>query len=207
MTPYIFEKTKDGEVLYDVYSRLVKDRILFLAGDDGIDNESATALSASLLLLDSQSHTKPINLYINTPGGAIHSGLYTIFDTMNFIEAPVHTVCIGTAYSAGSFLLAAGAKGNRLAFPNAHIMMHEPSNYSGSGSIKSTSDLVKEAELISKINQDLINLMAKLTGQSEAKVKTIVKEETYFTAQEALKFGIIDRIVGDKTNVPKQKKS
>jgi ATP-dependent Clp protease protease subunit len=204
INPLVFEKTKDGEVLYDIFSRLVKDRILFLTEE--IDTDTATVLCASLLFLNSKDENKPIDLYINSPGGYLHSGLYTIYDTMNYIKAPVRTTCIGEAYSAGAFLLASGEKGERRAFPNSHIMIHEVQNFSGgAGHQESTSELKKRAKMFDDSNTKLINLLAESTGQTVEKVKLLMKEETYFSAEEAKEFGLIDRIVGEKPSKRKSK--
>src|SRR3989304_5795572 len=133
INPMIFEKTRDGEYLYDVYSRLIKERIVFLAEE--IDSSVATTIAATLLLLDSQNSTKDICLYINSPGGTVCDGLFTIYDTMNFIKLPIQTVCIGEGMSSAAVILSAGTPGKRLAFANSHIMIHEvSSSMEGSGS-------------------------------------------------------------------------
>jgi len=197
INPLVFEKTKDGEVLYDIFSRLVKERILFLATD--INTEVATIICASLLFLNSKSETDPIDLYINTNGGGIHSGLFTIYDTMNYIKAPVRTTCIGKAYSCGAILLGAGAKGERRAFPNSHILIHEVQNVNVEEFVESTSDLVKKATMVNNLNTKLAGMVSDFTGQSLETVKKLMKEETYFSAEEAKDFGLIDKIVGEKT--------
>lgn len=186
--PLIWERTKDGEAMYDVFSRLVKDRIVFL--EDIIDTEMATTIAATLLFLDNQSHNKPISLYINSPGGYVHSGLFTIYDTMNYIQAPVKTVCIGEAYSAAAVILAAGQPGMRMALPNSYIMIHEISG----GMKGSTTEIVKHADRIKQGNERLVELLAKHSKNSVAKMKKLIKEETYFTAEEAKKLGIIDEV-------------
>ena len=191
MTPFIFEKTKDGEVLYDVFSRLVKDRIIFLAGEKMIDNDSATTVAASMLWLDSQSK-KPINLYINSAGGIVQAGLFTILDTMNSLESPIHTTCIGEASSAAAVILAAGEKGERRAYPNAEIMIHDVN----AGIIGPAHEIKKTAQRIDLLNERLAKLLSKFTKQSEAKVKLVMKEETFFSAEEAVKFGLIDKVIG-----------
>jgi ATP-dependent Clp protease protease subunit len=193
--PFIYEKTREGEAIYDIYSRLAKDRIVFLSED--VDAETATTICATLLYLDSQSHTKPIKLYINSPGGEIHAGLFTIYDTMNYIAAPVHTVCIGEAYSAASMILSAGEKGERVAFPNAHIMIHEVQNFTGSW--QSATDTVKKAKRVDDLNKKLIHLISEHSGQSLDKVTEVVKETTYFSPEEAVEFGLIDRITTKDT--------
>lgn len=189
---YIYEKTKDGEAIYDIYSRLVKERIVFLS--EGIDCDAATTICATLLFLDSQSKTKPIYLYINSNGGEIHAGLFTIYDTMNYISAPVHTVCIGEAYSAASMILSAGEKGHRTAFPNANMMIHEVQTFDGLIQ-RSATDTVKHSKRVDKLNKRLLELIAEHTGQTVEKVTELAKETTYFTAEEAKEFGLIDNIV------------
>lgn len=193
MKPFIYEKTKDGEVMYDVFSRLVKDRIVFLEGE--IDSDIATTVSATLLFLAAQDPTKLISLYINSPGGLVHPGLFTIYDTMSYINAPVQTVCIGEAYSAASMLLAAGTPGNRLAFENADIMIHEVQ----AGTIGASSKIERDAARIKRTNDKLIRLLAKHTKQTEKTVRELCEKDTYFSASEAVKFGLIDRVVKTKS--------
>lgn len=194
MSGYILERTKDGEVLYDIYSRLVKDRIVFIA--DEIDSEVATTIAATLLFLDNQSKNKPIYLYINSPGGTVSSGLFTIYDTMNYVKAPIHTVCIGEACSSAAVLLAAGSPGNRMSFPNGLIMVHEIQNFKHN--IESTTDLLKRSKFVEKLNKRLIETLAKHTKKPVKTIEELMKEETYFTAEEAKELGIIDKIVTSK---------
>ena len=199
IAPFIYEKTKDGEVVHDVFSRLVKDRNIFLSEE--IDTELATIITASLLFLDNQNND-PIKLYINSQGGEVHSGLFTIYDTMNYVNSPIHTICVGEAYSAASTLLSSGAK--RLAFPNANIMIHEIQTFHGNH-VESTTETVKRAKRTEILNQKLIDIFAKNTNQPREEVKKLFKETTYFSAKEALDFGIIDEIVEKKTNKRKSK--
>jgi ATP-dependent Clp protease protease subunit len=189
MSPYIYEKTKDGEMMYDVFSRLVKDRIVFLSGE--VNTDIATTISATLLWLDNQDHDKEISLYLNSPGGLVHSGLFTIIDTMNYIKAPVKTVCIGEAYSAAALILSNGTKGRRLAFENSNIMIHDIQ----AGTIGSFTNMEKDIKRFKHTNDRLMNILSKNTGKTISEIKEQSKEDSYFTAKEALKFGLIDKIV------------
>lgn len=188
ITPMIFEKTRDGEVLYDIYSRLMKDRIIFLSEE--VNSETGTAIAATLLWLDHQSN-KDISMYINTPGGTITDGLFTIYDTMQYIKSDVQTVCIGEAYSAGAVLLAAGAPGKRMAFTNSEVMIHEvQSGVDGSG-----SEIERQTERLKRLSNGLFEIVARHTGQTLEKIKADCEDEMYLSAEEALKYGIIDKIV------------
>jgi ATP-dependent Clp protease protease subunit len=193
MHPVIFEKTRDGETVYDIYSRLVKDRILFL--NEAVNTDVATTLSATMLFLDSQKSKDPISIYINCTGGLIEAGLFTIYDTMQYIHSEIKTVCIGEAYSAASAILMSGAKGKRLAFPNATIMIHNVQ----AGTCGFSHAIEKDAARIKSINDRIVQMYVKHTGQKEKIIRDVMKEETYFTAAEALKFGLIDKIVEPKS--------
>jgi ATP-dependent Clp protease protease subunit len=199
MTPMIYEKTRDGEVLYDVFSRLVKERIIFLSEE--VTTESATTIAASLLLLNTQSKTTPIKIYINSPGGLL-TGLFTIYDTMNFIDAPVHTICIGEACSAAAVILAAGTKGERKALPNSEIMIHELS----AGAMGKNHDMKRTIERFDKNNERLLTILAKHTGKSVDVLREVCKEDHFMTAEEALEFGIIDSVFECKKQTPKRPK-
>lgn len=188
ITPLIFEKTKDGEILYDVYSRLQKERIIFLSEE--IDADVGTSIAATLLWLDHQSD-KDISLYINTNGGTVSDGLFTIYDTMQYIKSPIQTVVIGEAYSAGAVILAAGSPGKRMAFPNAEIMLHEvQSEVGGSG-----SEIEKESQRLQRMGDTLYEIVARHTGQTVKKIKDDCSEDFFLTAKEALAYGLIDKIV------------
>ena len=188
IAPLIFEKTKDGEILYDVYSRLQKERIIFLSEE--IDADVGTSIAATLLWLDHQSD-KDISLYINTAGGTISDGLFTIYDTMQYIKSPIQTVVIGEAYSAGAVILAAGSPGKRMAFPNAEIMLHEvQTEIGGSG-----SEIEKQSKRLQKMGDILYEIIARHTGQTLDKIKEDCSEDFFLTAKEALAYGIIDKIV------------
>jgi len=195
--PMIYEKTRDGEMLYDVYSRLIKERIVFLA--DEVDVEVATTVAATFLFLDSQSKTKPISLYINSPGGSVHDGLFTIYDAINYIECPVKTVCLGEAASAAATILAAGSPGMRFATPNSLIMIHQLqiSDLSGKG-----TDVAKEAERIKEWNERLFQTLARHTGHTTEEIAQVCRDDTYFNAKQAKEFGLIDEIVEPKKKIP-----
>jgi ATP-dependent Clp protease protease subunit len=187
--PLVVERTKNGEAVYDIYSRLAKDRILFLT--EQVDNESATSLCATMIWLDSQNK-KPISLYINSPGGTVQDGLITIYDTMQYIKSPIHTVCIGESYSAAALILAAGDKGNRLAYPHSEIMIHSVQAKLPGGS---HYELNKEMERVNRYNDKLLKLISKHSGKTIKELSGICKEDTFLTPEEAIKFGLIDKIV------------
>jgi len=180
-------------MVYDIFSRLAKDNILFLQGE--ITTEESNSLAAALLFLGSQASKSPPSIYINSPGGLITSGLFTIYDTMQYLKTKVKTVCIGEALSAASIILAAGSKGMRLAFPNATIMLHNL----GAGVHGFSHEIEKNSERFKKLNERVVQLYVKHTGQKESTIRGVMKEETYFTAEEALKFGLIDKIVEPKS--------
>jgi len=201
----IYEKTRDGEVLYDVFSRLIKDRIVFLSGSEGIDCETAVTTSATLLFLDHQSKTKPISIYINSPGGTVTDGLYTIYDTMQSIQAPIKTVCMGQACSAAAVILGAGTKGMRYAFENAEIMIHQL-QIGGGEQYKPASEVIKESARIKRLNDKILKTIADHSGQSFEKVKNDVTDDFYMTAQEALEYGLIDGLIKKTKTVSTPKK-
>lgn len=193
----ILEKTKDGEMWYDVYSRLVKDRIIWL--NEEIDADSASSIAATMLFLDSQDSKKDITLYINTPGGTVSDGMCTIYDTMQFVKSPIKTVCVGLAASGGAIILAAGSKGKRKAFQNSKIMIHGIQAYGLGGS---HADVKIEAEEILKTNNSLIEILARHSGKTFKDVFEDVTRDKYLTAQEALEYGIIDEIVEPSKQIP-----
>lgn len=195
INPMIFEKTRDGEFLYDVFSRLVKDRIIFLAEE--LDEELATTITATLLFLDHQN-TKDISIYINSPGGDV-GGFYTIYDTMQYIKSPIKTVCIGQASSAAAFILAAGTPGKRFAFENSELMIHEIQigNMSGTG-----TEIEKESLRIKRLNEKIIKTLALHCNQPYEKVKLDCKEDKFMTSEEALEYGLIDGIVKRTKKLP-----
>lgn len=197
---YIYEKTKDGEILYDIYSRLLKDRIIFLT--DEITAEVGSQIAATLFYLDSEDNTDDISLYINSPGGSIES-LFTIYDMMQLIKAPVATYCIGEACSAGAVLLAAGSKGKRYALPNSRIMIHSVQVSDMSG----TADEIKnEAKVVEDTNRLISETLARHTGQRFEKVRKDCKIDKHMSAQEALEYGIVDRILPATKPIPPLRK-
>jgi ATP-dependent Clp protease, protease subunit len=187
LVPMVVEKTQFGERGYDIYSRLLKDRIIFLGGP--IDNDSANLIIAQLLFLESEDAKKDIYLYINSPGGSVTSTLAMI-DTMNHIKPDVATVCVGMAASGGAMTLAAGKKGKRFALPNAEIMIHQPSG----GAEGQATDIEITAKQILKLRERLNKMLATYTGQTLAKVEKDVERDYFMTADEAKKYGIVDTV-------------
>jgi ATP-dependent Clp protease, protease subunit len=187
LVPMVVEKTQFGERGYDIYSRLLKDRIVFLGGP--IDNDSANLIIAQLLFLESEDPKKDIFLYINSPGGSVTSTLAMI-DTMNHIKPDVATVCVGMAASGGAMTLAAGKKGKRFALPNAEIMIHQPSG----GAEGQATDIEITAKQILKLRERLNKMLATYTGQPLAKVEKDVERDYFMTAEEAKKYGIVDTV-------------
>lgn len=188
LVPYVVEQTAGGERSYDIYSRLLKDRIIFL--NDEVNDATASTIVAQLLFLEAQDPNKDISLYINSPGGSVPSGL-AIYDTMNFIKCDVSTICIGMAASMGSFLLAGGAKGKRFALPNAEIMIHQPSG----GGKGTASDIRIIAEYILKNKARLNKILAENTGRTVEEIERDTDRDNFMTAMEAKEYGIIDEIL------------
>ena len=188
LIPMVVEKTGQGERSYDIYSRLLKERIVFLNGP--VDDNSANVIIAQMLYLESENTSKPINLYINSPGGLISAGM-GIFDTMHYIKPSVHTMCCGQAASMGSFLLAAGEKGNRFALPHSRIMIHQPS---GGASGDATNIEIHAREII-RLREELNTLLSELTGQSLDTINNDTDRDNFMTAKEAKAYGLIDQIV------------
>ena len=186
--PYVIEQTSRGERSYDIYSRLLIDRIVFLNGQ--VTDESASVIIAQLLFLESQDPDKEINFYINSPGGSVTAGL-AIFDTMNYIKCPVSTICVGLAASMGSFLLAAGEKGRRLSLPNSEILIHQPLG----GTQGQASDIKIYTDFILKTRKKLNTILAERTGQPLDVIEKDTDRDNYMTAQEALEYGLIDKII------------
>ena len=193
LIPYVIEQTNRGERSYDIYSRLLKDRIIFL--NDSVSDQSASVVVAQLLFLDAEDPDKDINLYINSPGGSVSAGL-AIYDTMNHIKADVSTICVGMAASMGSFLLAGGAKGKRFALPNAEIMIHQPSG----GARGQASDVRIHAEHLVKTKHKLNTMLSELTGQSYDTIERDTERDNYLSAEEAKEYGIIDEVIIRKKN-------
>ena len=188
LIPTVIEKTHYGERAYDIYSRLLKDRIIFLG--DLITAPVANAVIAQLLFLASQDEKRPIKLYLNTPGGMVTDGL-AILDTIHHVKAPVSTICVGLAASMGALLLSGGAKGQRYALPNAEIMIHQVIG----GAQGQASDIKIKAEHIIQIKERLNKILAKNTGQALAKIEKDSDRDFHMTAEDALEYGIIDKII------------
>lgn len=186
--PYVIEKTSKGERSYDIYSRLLKDRIIMLSGE--INDEVAASIVAQLLFLEAADPQKDIYLYINSPGGVVTSG-FSIYDTMNYIKPDVCTICIGQAASMGAFLLSSGAKGKRFTLPNARIMIHQPLG----GARGQATDIQIQAEEILRLKKLLNEILSKNTGKT---VKTIEKDtdrDNFMSSKEALEYGLIDKVI------------
>jgi len=188
LVPTVIEKTPNGERAYDIYSRLLKDRIIFLGS--GVDDMVANIIIAQLLFLESQDKERDIKLYINSPGGSVTAGL-AIMDTMNYIKPDVSTICIGMAASMGAFLLAAGAKGKRFALANSEVMIHQVLG----GMEGQASDIKIRAERILRMKDDLNRMLAKNTGQTLKKVEEDTDRDNFMTAEEARKYGLIDKVI------------
>jgi ATP-dependent Clp protease protease subunit len=189
LIPWVIEQTAFGERQYDIYSRLLKDRIIFIGGEM-IDDNVANSVVAQLLFLSSENDTKEISLYINSPGGIITSGL-AIYDTMQYIKAPVSTICIGQAASMGAFLLATGSKGKRLALPHSRIMIHQPSG----GAHGQATDVEIQMKELLYVKGLMNDLLAKHTGQSTEKIRQDLERDYFMSAQEAKEYGIIDQVI------------
>ncbi|MCD8307953.1 MAG: ATP-dependent Clp endopeptidase proteolytic subunit ClpP [Clostridia bacterium] len=185
--PYVIEQNSRGERSYDIYSRLLEDRIIFLG--DQVDNGSANAIVAQMLFLEAKDPTKDIFLYINSPGGSVTAGL-AIYDTMKYIRCDVCTICIGMAASMGAFLLSSGTKGKRFALPNSEIMIHQPSG----GADGKASDVKIAAEHLLKIRAKLNSILAENTGRPLSDIERDTDRDNYLTAQEALEYGLIDKV-------------
>ncbi len=188
LVPMVIEQTNRGERSYDIYSRLLKDRIILLG--DEVNDTTANLIIAQLLFLEADDPDKDIFLYINSPGGSVTAGL-AIFDTMNYIKPDVSTVCLGMAASMGAFLLAAGAKGKRFALPNSEIMIHQPMG----GAQGQVTDVAIHAEYLLKTKESLNRILAERTGQSIEKIKQDTERDNFMTAEEAKAYGIIDDVM------------
>ena len=186
--PYVIEQTGRGERSYDIYSRLLKDRIVFLGTE--VEDGVANSIIAQLLFLESEDPEKDIHLYINSPGGSVTAGL-AIYDTMQYIKSPVSTICVGLAASMAAVLLSSGAKGKRLALPNAEIMIHQPSG----GTRGQATDIEIHARNILKTRERLNRILAAQTGRDIEDVARDTERDNFMTAEEALQYGLIDRII------------
>lgn len=192
LVPMVVEQTNRGERSYDIYSRLLEDRIVFLTGE--VNDVSADIVIAQLIYLEGKDPEKDISLYINSPGGSVTAGM-GIYDTMNYIKCDVQTICVGMAASMGAFLLSAGAKGKRFSLPNSEIMIHQPLG----GTQGQASDIAIQAEHILKIKKRMNNILAANCNQPLAKIEKDVDRDYYMSADEALKYGLIDRIFEKRT--------
>ena len=191
IVPYVVEQTDRGERSYDIFSRLLSDRIIFLGEE--ITDSSASLIVAQMLFLESQDPDRDIQLYINSPGGSITAG-FAIYDTMQYIKCDVSTICVGLAASFGAFLLASGAKGKRIALPNAEIMIHQPL-IGGDGVRGPASDILIVSGQMQKNKQRLARILAENTGKSVEEIIADTERDNYMSAQEALAYGLIDKII------------
>lgn len=191
LVPVVVEQTSRGERSYDIFSRLLNDRIVMLC--DEVNDASASLVVAQLLYLEAQDPEKDIQLYINSPGGSITAGM-AIYDTMNYIKCDVSTICIGMAASMGAFLLTAGAKGKRLALPNSEIMIHQPLG----GTQGQATDIKIHAERIIKIRENLNKILSEATGQSYEKICQDTERDNFMSAQQALEYGLVDKVITNR---------
>lgn len=190
LVPTVIEQTNRGERAFDIYSRLLKERIIFLTGE--VHDHVTSLLCAQLLFLESENPKKPISFYINSPGGVVTAGL-SVYDTMQYIKPEVHTVCIGQAASMGSLLLTAGQEGHRYSLPNSRIMIHQPSG----GARGQATDIEIQAREILRLRERLNDMYVKHTGQKLDKIEAAMERDNFMSAEEALKFGLIDEVVSD----------
>ncbi len=188
LIPMVIEKDREGERAYDIYSRLLKDRIIFVSG--AIETDMADTVVAQLLFLEKENADADIQMFINSPGGVINAGM-AILDTMNYIKCDVSTIAVGLAASMGSFLLAHGVKGKRFALPNSKIHIHQPLG----GVEGQASDIAIEAQEILKIREQLYKMLAKQTGKSVKQIEKDADRDKYFTAQEAKEYGLVDKVI------------
>ena len=198
LIPIVIEQTSRGERSYDIYSRLLKDRIIFLG--TGVDDNVANAIIAQMLFLESDEPDQDIYLYVNSPGGQVSSGM-AIYDTMQYIKPDVQTICIGQAASMGALLLTAGTKGKRFSLPHARIMIHQPSG----GFQGQHTDIEIQAKEISKIREVLDGIFAEHAGQDPKKVRKDTERDHYMTGQEALDYGLIDKLITKREEVQKKR--
>ena len=192
LVPYVVEQTSRGERSYDIFSRLLNDRIIML--NDEVNNTTASLVVAQLLYLEGQDPDKDISLYINSPGGVITAGM-AIYDTMQYIKCDVSTICMGMAASMGAFLLAAGAKGKRFALPNAEIMIHQPSG----GAQGQATDIQIQAERILQMKKSLNTILAERMGQTYETIARDTERDNFMTAQQAMEYGLIDKVIETKS--------
>ncbi|MCR5204913.1 MAG: ATP-dependent Clp endopeptidase proteolytic subunit ClpP [Lachnospiraceae bacterium] len=191
LVPYVIEQTSRGERSYDIYSRLLKDRIIFLS--DEVNDVTASLIVAQMLFLESEDPNKDINFYINSPGGSVTAG-FAIYDTMQYIKCDVSTICVGLAASMGAFLLAGGTKGKRMALPNAEIMIHQPSG----GARGQATEIQIVAENILKTKRKLNEMLAANTGKPIEIIEKDTDRDNYMSAEEALEYGLIDKVISNR---------
>jgi ATP-dependent Clp protease protease subunit len=196
MVPMVVEQTNRGERAFDIYSRLLKERVIFVTG--GVEDYMASVVTAQLLFLEADNPKKEISMYINSPGGVVTSGM-AIYDTMQYIRAPVSTVCIGQAASMGSLLLTAGEKGMRFALPNARIMVHQPSG----GFQGQASDIERQAQEILDMRARLNKIYVSHTGQTLRKIEEALERDTFMTSEQAKDFGLIDTVTTKREDATK----
>ena len=191
--PYVVEQTGRGERSYDIYSRLLKDRIIMLSGE--VNDQVASSIVAQMLFLEAQDPDKDIYFYINSPGGVITSGL-SMFDTMNYIKPDIVTICIGQAASMGAFLLASGTKGKRYALPHARIMIHQPSG----GAQGQSTDIQTQAQEIQRLKDTLNQILAEKTGKKAKQIEKDTERDNFMSSQEAVDYGLIDKVLTKSFN-------
>ena len=191
LVPYVIEQTSRGERSYDIYSRLLKDRIIFLGEE--VNDVSAGLIVSQLLFLEAEDPGKDIQLYINSPGGSVTAGM-AIYDTMQYVKCDVSTICVGMAASMGAFLLSSGAKGKRIALPNAEIMIHQPS----AGTQGKVTDMEIDVEHFLRIKKNLNEILAANTGKTPEEIKAASERDHWMTAEEARSFGLVDKIITAK---------
>ena len=191
LVPYVIEQTSRGERSYDIYSRLLKDRIIFLSEE--VNDVTASLVVAQMLFLESEDPNKDINFYINSPGGSVTAG-FAIYDTMQYIKCDVSTICVGLAASMGAFLLAGGTKGKRMALPNAEIMIHQPSG----GARGQATEIQIVAENILKTKRKLNEMLAANTGKPIETIEKDTDRDNYMSAEEALEYGLIDKVISKR---------
>lgn len=191
LVPMVVEQTGRGERSYDIFSRLLKERIIFLTGE--VNDTSASLIIAQILFLESEDSSKDINLYINSPGGSISAGM-AIYDTMNYVKCDISTICIGMAASMGAFLLSAGTKGKRLALPNAEVMIHQPLG----GAQGQSTDVQIYAHRLLRMRNKLNEILSQLTGQNIEIIAQDTERDNFMTAQQAKDYGLIDKIITNR---------
>ena len=192
LVPYVIEQTNRGERSYDIFSRLLEDRIIFLGEE--VNDATASLIVSQMLFLEAKDPDKDIQLYINSPGGSVTAGM-AIYDTMQYIKCDVSTICVGMAASMGAFLLAAGTKGKRLSLPNSDIMIHQPS----SGAQGQQTDIQIVADETKYIREHMNELLAQYTGQSVEKINADTERDNYMRAQEAKEYGLVDKVIASRT--------